>query len=96
MNNGIIERLRGVVNREDRFCRYCLKHDLEILENKYHFVMVCPLYAHLRTEWLIRYTAHPTQECFINLMTSTDVNTIRHLGCFVYNAAHIHKMFNHL
>ena len=36
------------VKREHRLCMYCNIFDIEVVEDEYHFLASCPLYADLR------------------------------------------------
>ena len=44
-----IEIFRGSLPRSERVCVFCLNYiNVRVIEDKYHFMSVCPLYAHLR------------------------------------------------
>ena len=66
-----------------------------MFEDEFNVIMICPLYAQLRGQLLTRYTAPPTPDMFMKLMTDSDVNTIHNnLGCFMYNMFKMHEAFN--
>jgi hypothetical protein len=55
-NLAIESQLGVVVNREDRICCYCLNlNDIHVIEDEYHFLLICPLYNHNRHQYLHAY-----------------------------------------
>ena len=92
-----VERLRGVIDRADRVCRYCLNLDIIRLEDEYHLFCICPLYNNIRNQYtMLGRLGHQNFESFIHVMTSTHVETTRQLASFVYHALKIHKEYNML
>ena len=71
-----VERLRGVTERENRFCKYCLNNNINVVENEYHFLLICPLYAHLRQMFLSSYVDHPNMLMFNHLMSNKDEHVL--------------------
>ena len=71
----LIEKGRHLhITREDRLCKYC---NMNLVENEYHFLLVCPKYANLIKEHLTNYYCRwPTVEKFKNLMSSKSRNTL--------------------
>ena len=50
---------------------------MNLVENEYHFLLVCPKYANLRKEHLTNYYCRwPTVEKFKNLMSSKSRNAL--------------------
>ena len=68
--------------RNDRICKHC---NLNMIENEYHFLLVCPIYRDLRKKYLKNYYCHwPTLNKFDDLMTSKSKNVVLNLSKFVY------------
>jgi hypothetical protein len=65
----------------ERLCHIC-----NILEDKYHFVLVCDMFKELNTKYIkIYYWNHPSNFQFIALMTTENVTDIRKyllVSCF--------------
>ena len=77
----------GRFRNSERNVRLCTKCNMQTIENEYHFLMACPLYSEIRNEFLLRcYCVWPTQQKFINLMTSTQQSILRKSSKFVYCA----------
>jgi hypothetical protein len=77
----------GRYNNVPRDQRVCLSCNMNILENEYHFLLVCPKYRELRRKYLKNYYCHwPTLTKFKNLMSSTSNATIISLSKFIYFA----------
>ena len=55
-------RLRGTTDRARRYCKYCTHLNINVVEDEFHVVMICPLYAQLRGQSLTRYTVPPTPD----------------------------------
>ncbi len=67
---------------ENRLCIVCM-----ILEDEYHFVLECPLYADLRKTYIRRYFWNrPSMFKFIELVTSENNIVCRRLAMFVHKA----------
>ena len=81
----LIEKGRHLhITREDRLCKYC---NMNLVENEYHFLLVCPKYANLRKEHLTNYYCRwPTVEKVKNLMSSKSRNTLINLSKYIYFA----------
>ena len=68
----LIEKERHLlIQREDRLSKYC---NMNMVENEYHFLLVCPKYANLRKQYLTNYCRWPSVEKFKNLMSSKTQN----------------------
>ena len=71
-------------NRNDRICKFC---NGSLIENEYHFLLVCPLYRELRQRYMKPYFCHwPTLNKFDELMSKRNINTISNLSKFIYYA----------
>ena len=73
----------------DRNQRFCTKCNMNVIENEFHFVLVCPFYRQLRNECLPRYYCHwPSLFKFKRLMKSTN-KLISKVAKFVYLATRL-------
>jgi hypothetical protein len=69
----------------DRHLRVCAKCNMSVIENEYHFLLVCPYYSDLRSTHLPRYYCHwPNLYKFVNLLNTTNVKLLINLAKFVY------------
>lgn len=67
--------------REDRLCQHCT---LNVIEDEYHFIMVCPKYRNLRLKYFPKYfTRWPTVQKFTNLISSDSLRVLSNLGLFL-------------
>ena len=70
-----------------RNSRVCTKCNMNQIENEYHFLLVCPYYNELRTQFLPRYfNVWPTINKFISVMQSSQKSRIVNLAKFIYFA----------
>ena len=90
-----IERLRGTVDQEFRFCKYCVNNGQNVIEDEYHLLAVCPLYNVVRNVYLSNHL-HQNNVSFNNEMSSQNEDLLRKLASFIYHALKIHKIFNGL
>ena len=71
----------------DRNHRKCAKCLMNILENEYHFLLICPKYLHLRRKFLRPYFCPwPTLQKFENLMSSNNPRELINLSKYLYFA----------
>jgi hypothetical protein len=75
-------RYQGI-NPEMRFCLHCKN----IVENEYHFLLICPLYVELRRDFLPeKFCTLPTMNKFNVLMSSKNETVVRNLAMYIYHA----------
>ncbi len=68
---------------EDRKCAFC---NMNVIEDEYHFVLVCPAYTNLRSMYIERrYWSNPNVQKFISLFTNTTHS--ESLASFLWRAA---------
>ena len=70
----------------DRLCVFCCELDpiIIVLENEYHFSMLCPAYTDLRLNYLcIQNTSYSN---FLEIVTETGKHKINKSASFVYHA----------
>ena len=75
------------IDRNFRNCPICLKRNVFVVEDEFHFMMVCPEYEPLRYE-LFPYDAYLniSLNTFYNLMKTVDETKIRNISKFLYKA----------
>lgn len=80
-----VERGRFVnIPRSERICKYC--HS-KMIENEYHFLLVCPLYTELRRKYLKPYYCRwPTLNKFDDLMSKKTTQAVLNLSKYLYFA----------
>ena len=72
------------IPRNERISENC-NSGLE--ENEYHFLLICSKYSGLRLKYIKRYYyTCPTNQTFINLMTSSSEVIINNLAKYIYYA----------
>lgn len=82
-----IEVGRYHYNRTDRQNRLCKLCNMNMVENEYHFVLVCPFYNDLRRQYLpSHYCRWPSKNKFINLLKDCQTSIIKRVSKFVYLA----------
>ena len=60
-----LDTLYNRTDRQNRLCKLCI---MNMVENEYHFVLVCPVYNDLRRQYLPSlYCRWPSQNEYINL-----------------------------
>lgn len=75
--------------KSQRLCKLCNSNDVE---DEYHFVIICPVYATFRKQ-LIKpyYYRRPSVFKFIELMNSSNDSILRKLSKYVYDAMTLRK-----
>lgn len=72
------------IDRNDRKCTLCQCNDIE---DEYHFILICPMYALLRNQYIPRYYhRHPSMLKLTQLLNSTNVKVLNKLALFCRNA----------
>ena len=82
-----IETGRYSQNRTERAFRYCTICNSRDIEDEYHFIIVCSEYEHIRKKYIKHYYyRHPSMIKFVELMSSSNHNTIYKISKYVYEA----------
>ena len=63
-----------------------------VVEDDFHFVLLCPLYNHIRSHYIQNYLSHPFPANFISLISSKSHNVIRDIAGFIYHARKLHSL----
>ena len=80
--------------RSERICQKCT---MNVVENEYHFLLVCPFYRELRLQNLPKYFCHwPNIEKFKSILSCSQRGTIIRLGRFIYLANDLREKSNAL
>ena len=66
------------IDRNERICFLCERNEIE---NEYHFILICPHFDSLRTNF-----DSPSERKLIALMTTNDKNTLQRLAAFSFHA----------
>jgi len=72
------------VPRQDRKCTLCNLNDIE---DEFHFVLKCPIYIHIRKEYISKYFyAHTSMLKYVLLMQSENKTTLKKLATYCKKA----------
>lgn len=72
------------ISRENRTCNKC---SMNVIENEFHFLLVCPFYREIRKRFLKSFYCHwPTLNKFDMLMSSENKASIIRLSKYIYFA----------
>ena len=75
------------IDREYRFCPACLDRNVYVVEDIFHFFMVCPLYYELRNiHFKPSWRLYVTEQKFISIMKLTDVDSLTSISKFLVSA----------
>ena len=85
-HNLAIEKLRPTHDRADRICQYCHDNGTNIIEDEFHFILICPPYKHERSFYIQKYFTYPHQAVLISLLSSNCHSKIKDLAAFIYHA----------
>ena len=73
---------RPPVPFDERICSLC-----DVLEDEYHFVLICGKFTTLRRKYIQKYYyTRPSMEKFVSLLNSKKKRQIHNLGIFLYKA----------
>ena len=73
------------IERSDRKCIYC---NMNVIESEFHFMLICPLYADLRSKYLNRYYCRwPTVYKFHKLMNKQSKHSLQMISQYIYFAS---------
>lgn len=68
------------ISREARICKFC---SLNVVENEYQFLLICPMYLR-RKNIKPYYCRWPTLNIFDQIMTSKNKNVMLNLSKYIY------------
>lgn len=72
------------IEREQRLCVYC---NMSVVEDEYHFLLICPLYRELRVKYLPRYYyTWPNLNKFKSLLNTNKSILLKNMANFLYMA----------
>ncbi len=77
----------------NRICEVCAR-----LEDEYHFILECVMYADIRIKYIRRYYRHrPNMAKFTELIKSENSEIVRNLGMYIFKAFEIrnNNLYNH-
>ena len=94
-HNLAINKLRPTYDRVDRICKYCHENNIvNIIEDEYHFIFICPLYTAELLFYIQSYFSHPSQGSFIDLFSSSCNSKIRNVAAYIYHASNLQHVYN--
>ena len=80
---------------EYRFCAYCHRNSIYVIENEIHFLIACPMYNdtdnYFKQEWL---DTDVTEQLFISIMSDSKTDSIFSLSRFLVNAFELRELLN--
>jgi len=77
-------------DRSDRVCFVCGN----VIEDEFHFILVCPLYINLRKLYIQRYYwKKPSVFKLINVFNIRSIKHLRNLGIFLYHATNLRNSY---
>ena len=85
-NRLAVNRLRGQIDRDQRYCQLCVT----LVDDEYHFIMKCPLYEDLRTAYIANKLGTRSLYDYVKLMSSQNMDVLKQLSSFAYHAFAIH------
>ena len=94
-HNLMIEKGRHLhIDREYRFCPFCLERNVYAIEDEFHFFMLCPMYEELRNmyfypSWRRNITVH----LFYNIMKSQNDQAIIAVSKFLVSAFSFRNLY---
>ena len=72
------------IPRNERYCLFCNEHDLEDI---FHFVLKCPLYADIRKRYIDKhFFTRPSVLKFNQLLSSENERQLKKLAIFIKEA----------
>lgn len=74
------------VDRNQRFCKFCLNRNIQVIEDELHFLLHCPLYCNLRNMYFLqRWKVQPCcLQTFVNIMSDNSTEAILSLSKYLY------------
>ena len=87
----------AIIDRNDRICIYCERtFDIRIVEDEYHFLIVCPAYQNVRTQYLsdILDKFNINNETIISiLLKSFNEHVVKAISFFLYHAFYVRNNY---
>lgn len=94
-HNLLIEKGRHQnIEREYRFCPFCLERNIYSVEDEFHFFMVCPMYTDLRDkyfklDWKFNISLHK----FYSILKLSDTSSIFDISKFLVSASELRYLY---
>ena len=77
---------------ENRLCKFCEASDKIVIEDEFHFLLMCPVYDKIREMYIpYEYRQNVIYEKFIRIMTTDCEDIIRNLACYLVQANHLRQ-----
>jgi hypothetical protein len=91
-----IERYRDILDPNQRLWNYCTHNNFTVIEDEYHFILICPLYNHIRSQFPKLSTVNRNYQMFISIMQSSDEERIMQTAAYIYHNLSMHRKFNNI
>ena len=79
----IEEGRHNVINLENRLCKFCLSIQVSVIEDEFHFILICPLFIELGNNYLRNVITDRTFNNFLEPMCSNDISVLLNISLFV-------------
>ena len=79
----IEEGRQNAINLENRLCHFCDSIQVCVIQDKFHFLLICPLFNELRDNYLRNVITDCTFNTFLKLMCSNDIVVLVNILLFV-------------
>ena len=79
----IEEGRHNAINLENRLCKFCDSIQVCVIEDEFHFLLICPLFNELRDNYLRNLITDCTFNNFLELMCSNDISLLLNISLFV-------------
>jgi hypothetical protein len=89
----MIEKGRHIgIDKDLRYCFHCLKTNIYVTEDDYHFFFECSIYNNIRAVYFKdTWLHHHSNHLFYSLMSSTITNEVVSIAKYIYNAMNVRK-----
>ena len=82
-----VEISRYTNNEQDKYCKYCYEKHIRVIEDEFHFVLVCGKFKHIRDRFLpVIFCNSPNMDKYFNIMSSRNFLLVRSLAEYIQAA----------
>jgi len=76
------------IDRDVRYCKIYLEHNVHTIEDEFHFLMICPHYREIREHYLndIITTSFVNEHAFHRIMSTNSDRVISKVARFIHEA----------
>ena len=74
----------GILKDEIDKCSLCTSGNIE---DEFHFMLACPLYSHIRRNYIpVKYTRHANRQKFITMMATENASLVKGIAAYTFHA----------